>query len=628
VDWPNISEARRTAVIAAARRSVVAAAPAAAARTGKILEVEFPKLITGTKAAMQQTTNLAAGVVLNQVDKKVIDAVLDGHGQNVLNRFGRRSLNLSEDAREIVASGLKRGLGREAIAAELAGKLTSASQSFNYWRTTANAMANRARSYGSISFMAEAGVQRYTVEAVLDKNTTVQCRFMHGKEFTVQGAQQNFLNTAATGNVQTSQPWMQMGKDDQGNEVIYYKDDQGERQNVANVTSNASGKVNQTGSFSKTATNDQLQQAGIDTPPFHGNCRTTIIADVDSASAQVPEQIVAPAPGAFPVPPPRPITGFGLQADAATARAAPGVKPWTPPPPVTDVKAWAGGMHEDYDVLLKQRVGTKPAENAARKARKKTRDLLEGNYGMRSRDTHFGKHRSGSIAIFGKDSNYFRASGAIAEHDGFGGVAVKKAQLAKANRALRDIAKGKKPRLADAEGLSTMIHEEIHGASHMVDKGYVGVGIGMEEAATETLARRVMRDVLGETDIHSKTFGLPKWTTGRGLGSGRYTTIGMPGRAYDDFISEAMNEVYDAAAEGLTDVAKKELQKKLPLEFERAMLRTRGSNLNVGHLETEVGWAKSINQFTDELTESLDLSRDAKAKLRVALKNRKTGPWR
>ncbi len=41
--------------------------------------------------------------------------------------------------------------------------------------------------------------------------------------------------------------------------------------------------------------------------------------------------------------------------------------------------------------------------------------------------------------------------------------------------------------------LRNLVHEELHGASRCMPTAYQGVGIGIEEAATETLARKRTR---------------------------------------------------------------------------------------------------------------------------------------
>lgn len=57
--------------------------------------------------------------------------------------------------------------------------------------------------------------------------------------------------------------------------------------------------------------------------------------------------------------------------------------------------------------------------------------------------------------------------------------------------------------------ISTIVHEELHGASMTSGGSYVGSGIGIEEAATETLSRKITREVAGHTSNTNGALGLP-----------------------------------------------------------------------------------------------------------------------
>ena len=79
------------------------------------------------------------------------------------------------------------------------------------------------------------------------------------------------------------QPFLQFGKlkDSDGNligdNVVYYK--QGEQRiQVATVTENAFGTKDERGKFGNVADETTLANAGIQTPPYHGRCRTRIQA--------------------------------------------------------------------------------------------------------------------------------------------------------------------------------------------------------------------------------------------------------------------------------------------------------------------------------------------------------------
>ena len=48
--------------------------------------------------------------------------------------------------------------------------------------------------------------------------------------------------------------------------------------------------------------------------------------------------------------------------------------------------------------------------------------------------------------------------------------------------------------------IRVVVHEELHGASAAQSSAYQGPGVGMEEAATEILARKLVREMCGYTD--------------------------------------------------------------------------------------------------------------------------------
>lgn len=49
----------------------------------------------------------------------------------------------------------------------------------------------------------------------------------------------------------------------------------------------------------------------------------------------------------------------------------------------------------------------------------------------------------------------------------------------------------------DLDGVRILLHEEAHGASPANPPSYRGVGVGIEEAATELIARRASRELTG-----------------------------------------------------------------------------------------------------------------------------------
>lgn len=272
VDWRTISAAGRAKVLGAAKSAAKkAVAPAAtAAKVEKVLIQRGGKVLRDTKAAAAKAIG-RVGFDVNRVDERILRKIATNQAAFVRDELGSRASNMvNRKARGIVAAGLKRGLGRDAMMHELRGGLGgwAAVHSDNYWSTVGNYMANTARSYGSLSTWREAGITEYEAVAVIDRSTTPMCRLMNGKVFTVQRAMDNIANAT----VERPLPWLYEGKDGAGKPSIYYKDSDGARHTIARIGSG--------GKFSGEASAAELQDAGIDSPPYHAHCRTTIVARV------------------------------------------------------------------------------------------------------------------------------------------------------------------------------------------------------------------------------------------------------------------------------------------------------------------------------------------------------------
>ena len=68
--------------------------------------------------------------------------------------------------------------------------------------------------------------------------------------------------------VKKFQPWMSEGRDAKGNRGLFYRDTKGERQKVAGISGEKF-----TGQMSPKA----LDAVGLNMPPLHGNCRSTVV---------------------------------------------------------------------------------------------------------------------------------------------------------------------------------------------------------------------------------------------------------------------------------------------------------------------------------------------------------------
>jgi hypothetical protein len=197
----------------------------------------------------------------------------------VRDQYGRRRDELAQRAREVVSAGLEQGLGRDEIAAHLSAALGPlVGRGKPYWEVVAMSFANRGRTFTQLAAFDDAGVERYRFDAILDEVTSHVCRFLHGRQFSVTRAMQRFDEVEQARDpeaIAELQPWMRVGSDGEGNQVLFYERS-GRRRLVAQIDEPAVGRRDQVGRFSRSLTNEQLEAAGLTAPPLHGRCRSTL----------------------------------------------------------------------------------------------------------------------------------------------------------------------------------------------------------------------------------------------------------------------------------------------------------------------------------------------------------------
>ena len=284
VDWPNLSAAQRERIIEAARLGIRSIGTRAAPRVEAVLTPEAQAIVRGTKDAVVDRYNLGISTNLSATDRRIAAHASSSQTNFVRDEYGRRADAFGQQARDTVASGLDRGIGRDDIAEELELALQGqVTKSPGYWRVLASAFTGRARSWTQVSSFDDAGIQRYRVEAVLDEATSEICRFMHGQSFEVKKAAERLQVVAGLEDpeeIRTAQPWGAVGYDDDGNPYLYYNDADGERQEIAGVEEFGEGEKDRRGTYSDELDEDALSSAGFELPPYHGNCRTTVVAEV------------------------------------------------------------------------------------------------------------------------------------------------------------------------------------------------------------------------------------------------------------------------------------------------------------------------------------------------------------
>lgn len=280
VDWTRLSPAARDEVVRAARQALRPGEERVVPRVERVFEAHGTRIVGGTRRAVVRRFGLRIGSDLTQTDRRIATFVRESQGNFVRDEYGRRREAFSRLARDVVAAGVERGLGRDAIASELHTKLTAqgVSRSRAYWDVIAGVFANRARSFAQVSSFADAGIARYRWEAVLDPATSEACRFLHGRVFTVAGALARFAAVEKArdpARIKDLQPFVRVATDGGGRRALFYER-AGRRHPVARIEESGVGRRDAVGRYAAALSEAELEEVGVSLPPIHGRCRSTV----------------------------------------------------------------------------------------------------------------------------------------------------------------------------------------------------------------------------------------------------------------------------------------------------------------------------------------------------------------
>ena len=280
VDWPGLSPSARNEVLRASRQALSGAAEQVLPRVDQVFEVEAKAIVGQSRRSAVRQFGLHIGTDMSRTDERIATFVRESQGNFIKGEYGRRSEAFSQRARDVVASGLERGLGRGDIAEELSKEVGTAlgGRSQSYWETVSMSFANRGRTYTQLAAFDEADIQSFRFEAILDQVTSEVCRFMHGRVFSVERAMKRFRDVErarSPDRIQDIQPWMQVGANEEGDQVLFYEKG-GRRRRVAQVDESMVGESDEVGRYSKELSTEQLEAAGLTVPPLHGRCRSVL----------------------------------------------------------------------------------------------------------------------------------------------------------------------------------------------------------------------------------------------------------------------------------------------------------------------------------------------------------------
>ena len=232
------------------------------------------EVVAATRSRARRSQRLAIGVQMNALDRRIVRHVVRSQALFVTDAYGRRLDALGQRVREIVAASLAAGRDRSDIAAELAvaAERDLTGRSRFYWEVVAGAFVGRTRAFAQMSSYAEAGIERYQIQAVLDEATTPTCRFLHGKTFTVGAALAGFRRVerlARPEDVKRGAPWVRV------RQGVLFVDHTSGRRELADVVRSAVGARDDVGEFRAHVDDAAMSGLGIGPPPYHGLCRST-----------------------------------------------------------------------------------------------------------------------------------------------------------------------------------------------------------------------------------------------------------------------------------------------------------------------------------------------------------------
>ncbi|MBI4972933.1 MAG: hypothetical protein HZC16_03845 [Candidatus Omnitrophica bacterium] len=150
----------------------------------------------------------------------------------------------------------KGALSRREVAAMLKEKMSEIIAQKGYWEVVASQVLNNARSYASLNLYNEAQIREFEICAVGDERTSAICRFLDGKMLSVEMALSRlskYDEARSIDDVKSVVPWLTASVD-------------GMKIGEKILSENMSGK--------------DLQCYGVNAPPYHAKCRTTVLAVV------------------------------------------------------------------------------------------------------------------------------------------------------------------------------------------------------------------------------------------------------------------------------------------------------------------------------------------------------------
>jgi hypothetical protein len=171
-NWDNLTDAQREQVYRRFGAALGAVAQSINPKIATAIRDSAGEMVASTREVMIGRYGLPIVGRLSQIDQRIIDHAAKTQSNYVTDEYKTRQANASDKARTVVEKGLKDGLDYNDIGKRMEDILAKQlGRSSGYFTSVASIHSARSRTWGQLSSLDDAGVERYELEATLDEAT-------------------------------------------------------------------------------------------------------------------------------------------------------------------------------------------------------------------------------------------------------------------------------------------------------------------------------------------------------------------------------------------------------------------------------------------------------------------------
>lgn len=170
--WDSLTDAQREEVYRRFGAALGAVAQSINPKIASVIRANSEEMVASTREVMIGRYRLPIVGRMSQVDQRIIDHAAKAQTNYVTNEYKTRQVNVSTKARTVVEQGLRDGVDYNEIGKRLDDILAKQlGRSSGYFTSVASIHAARSRTWGQLSALDEADIERYQLEATLDEAT-------------------------------------------------------------------------------------------------------------------------------------------------------------------------------------------------------------------------------------------------------------------------------------------------------------------------------------------------------------------------------------------------------------------------------------------------------------------------